>query len=204
MLIGSVANGLNSSGGFWAGACGRGSPAHQWHLVRFLRSSPGTPRGLRLRGYQHLAKHAVDPEHAAGERSRDPPRARPRRDAHDPLTRGLADLPPPAAFCDAVRICCRTLWTRRSRREFRSHGRVGCAGRSLSRCGRVSASPSQLRCRRRSVSGALASSRLPSRSCSRSRNECTCYPRAPIWSSPIPISLPYLSYSPYMHSPTFG
>ncbi|KAI9435940.1 hypothetical protein H4582DRAFT_2059044 [Lactarius indigo] len=39
-------------------------------LIRgFLRrlTGRGTPRGLRLRGNQHLTKHAVDPEHAAAQ-----------------------------------------------------------------------------------------------------------------------------------------
>ena len=49
MLVGSVTT--------WAELIGRilrwfthrrGSPAHQWHFIRFLRRGPGSPRSLRL------------------------------------------------------------------------------------------------------------------------------------------------------------
>ena len=42
MLVGSVANGLNSSGGFCAGSHSCRIPAHQRHLVPFLRRCPDT------------------------------------------------------------------------------------------------------------------------------------------------------------------
>jgi len=95
MLVGSVANGLNSSGGFCAGS--RIVVDHQRinSLFRVLRRGPCGPRILRLGGHQHPAEHAVDPQHAAGERARDPGRARPRRGHHDPLALGLADHPRP-------------------------------------------------------------------------------------------------------------
>ena len=44
MLVGSVANGFNSSGGFCAGSHSCGIPAHQRHLVPFLRRSPDAPK----------------------------------------------------------------------------------------------------------------------------------------------------------------
>ena len=44
-------------------AYGRGSPADQQDLVRFLRCGLGAPHGLYLGGHQHLAEHAIDPEH---------------------------------------------------------------------------------------------------------------------------------------------
>ena len=41
----------------------RGSPAHQRHLIRFLRRGSDSPGSLRLRGHQHPSEHAVHSQH---------------------------------------------------------------------------------------------------------------------------------------------
>ncbi|KAH9029585.1 pyridoxal phosphate-dependent transferase [Lactarius pseudohatsudake] len=64
MIIGSVANTLNSLGGFCAGS--RIIADHQ-HIIRLFRRGPCAPRGLCLIGHQHPTEHAIDPEHAARE-----------------------------------------------------------------------------------------------------------------------------------------
>ena len=69
MPVGSVANGLSSSGVFYAGShtLGRGSPAPQRYHIRFIRWGPDSPGSPCLRGRQNPSEHAVYTKHPAGE-----------------------------------------------------------------------------------------------------------------------------------------
>ncbi len=210
MLVGSVANGLNSSGGFCAGT--RIVVDHQRingtsfvYSAAVPRSSRSPPRrastscGTRRRSSARCRRTCArsGPCSTASRWSRSP-HTRPRRSSTStyhlrrhclhprsrrtprPLRRAMHRR----STLWARSACYRTSWTRRSRRACGSRGRAGSAGRSSSRRGRASASPSRLRCRARSASVPPGSSRLPSRRYSRSANECACCPYAPIRSSP--------------------
>ena len=79
---------------------------HQRHFIRFLSCGPGDPRSFRVGERQHPPEHAIFPEHATGQRSRDLRNSRPYRYALDPLTRGLADHSRLPAIWDAIVVCC--------------------------------------------------------------------------------------------------
>jgi serine palmitoyltransferase len=99
MLIGSVANDLNSLGGFCAGS--RIVVDHQ-RINGTSQPRSRRPRSFRLRGHQHLPKHAFYPESATGGCAHDSCGARPYRLAHDPLARGFVNHPHPHTYRDAV------------------------------------------------------------------------------------------------------
>jgi len=106
MLIGSVANGLNSSGGFCAGP-------------RIVVDHPPINGTSFVFSSAVLALVAVSASEGVNifrntpsilstlhENARGPHGARPYRRGHDPLARGLADHPHLPTYCDAIVVCC--------------------------------------------------------------------------------------------------
>ena len=92
MRVGSVANGLNSSGDF----CACSHVVIDYFCMRINES-------LFVFSAGHHAGHAADPKPQENVIASDQRRPRPRRSAHDVLA-GLIGPPHPLEFCDVLRI----------------------------------------------------------------------------------------------------
>jgi serine palmitoyltransferase len=93
MLTGSVANGLNSSGGFCAGS--RIIVDHQRINGTSFVFSIADPALLAVSASEgiNILRNTPLSEHASGKRVRNPCSTRPYRCTHNPLARSLADHP---------------------------------------------------------------------------------------------------------------
>ena len=102
MLVGSVANGLNSSGGFCAGS--RAVVDHQRiNVTSFVFAAAVPALAVSASGGINILRN-IPSEHSTRERARYPRSARLDRCRHDSLAHRLADHPHLAAFCNALRI----------------------------------------------------------------------------------------------------
>ena len=86
----------------------RGSPAHQRHLIRFLRRGPGASCSLHLGGHRHPSEHAIYSQHSTRKRTGRPGRVDritiPSHAASPPWagTRRSAAQHPTRCHCSAV------------------------------------------------------------------------------------------------------
>ncbi len=95
MLLGSIANGLNSGGGFCAGS--RIVVDHQRINGTSFVFSAALPALLAVSASEGI-QHTLDPQHAARKHPRNPRDPRARRLHHNTLAPRLAHHPPPRAY----------------------------------------------------------------------------------------------------------